>query len=629
MADYTDLIQSAARQYNIDPALLQAVIRTESSGNPNAKGPPTKYGAARGIAQLLPQTAAALGVKNPNDPAEAIPAMAKLLDQNLTRYGNVEDALHAYHGGTDQANWGPKTQAYAQTVLSRVNQPKNLPGIPSSANNNTQSDEDIFAAMSGAPKQSAAQPGTQSDDAIFQAMTRQDTKAAPQQTAAPIAAPAGQPTPGFLGSLQSAGAGAGKAFGEGMLGLQSLYGKALKAQEEFIANHPVAGRLVEAVTNPAQAVVRAFDQTPTTPTLSSLITGQRPQSPLAQAGQWLINDAAQGRAKLEAENAPYMAAAPIANVGGQIVGTVAPGAAAAKGLGAVGNVAARTIGAESVAAPFIQAISTGGASSGGLSGLAGLGARAAGGAITGAGMGAVYSPDNIGTSAAISGAVPVIGAGLGAAGRYGANLYRSLKQPFTEAGQQEIAQNIIRNAAQGAPVAMNTAEMVPGSIPTLAEATNNPGIATLQRTMRDLNPNAFAEREASNAAARLSALGEIVGTPEQLSAARLSRAAEAADNYLSTNVSIPTSDTVYQTLKKTPAFQSAFKQAQDMAKNQGVASIERTIERSAPFSGVGGQTADQLRETYVSGRGLQYVKQALDDQIDSAMRSGETGKARN
>jgi hypothetical protein len=402
MADYTDLIQAAARQYNIDPALLQAVIRTESSGNPNAKGPPTKYGTAQGIAQLLPQTAAALGVKNPNDPAEAIPAMAKLLDQNLTRYGNVEDALHAYHGGTDQANWGPKTQAYAQTVLSRVNQPKNLPGIPSGAGNSAQSDEDIFAAMSGIPKQSAAQPSAQSDDAIFQAMTRQENKVAPQQTAAPIAAPAGQPASGFLGSLQSAGAGAGKAFGEGMLGLQSLAGRGIRAVGNMIGP----------------------DQTP-----SGLVTGQKPQGALAQAGQWLINDAAQGRAKLEAENAPYMAAAPIANVGGQIVGTIAPGAAVAKGLGGVGNIAARTIGVESAAAPLIQAISTGGASSGKLAGLAGLATRAAGGAITGAGMGAVYSPDNIGTSAAIGGAVPVIGAGFGAAGRAISNAIGSNVSP--------------------------------------------------------------------------------------------------------------------------------------------------------------------------------------------------------
>lgn len=381
------MIQAAAQRYNIDPNLLSAVIQTESSGNPNAKGPSTKYGTAEGIAQLLPSTAKALGVKNPNDPAEAIPAMAKLLDENLTRYGNVQDALHAYHGGTDQANWGPKTQAYAQKVLGQVaaGQNKNLPGVP--ASNTSDADaEAYFNQFTGNSSPQASQ-----EDAFFNSFAVGGKPAAqPAAPVTPVAPTAPQQSGGFLDSLKSAGAGAGKSFGEGILGLQSLVGRGIKAAGDAMA--------------PA-------------PTLSSLVTGQKPQGMLAQAGQWLINDAAQGKAKLEAENAPYQAAAPLSNIAGQVVGVVAPGAAIAKGLGAGANLAARTVGAERTIAPLVQAISTGGASAGKLGGLAGLGTRAAGGAITGAGVGAVYNPENIGTSAAIGGAVPVIGAGLNAAGR--------------------------------------------------------------------------------------------------------------------------------------------------------------------------------------------------------------------
>lgn len=313
----------------------------------------------------MPQTAASLGVKNPNDPAEAIPAMAKLLDQNLTRYGNVADALHAYHGGTDQANWGPKTKAYAQKVLGQigVGQNKNLPGVPSSQTSDADA-EAYFNQFTG-----KASPQTSQEDAYFNSF-QVGAKPATQQAATAQQAPVPS---GVIGSLQSAGAGAGKAFGEGVLGLQSLLGKGLQQ-------------------------------------VSS-------QGPIANAAQWLINDAAQGRAKLQAENAPYQAAAPLSNIAGQVAGVIAPGTLVAKGLGAVGNLGAHAVGLERVAAPLTQAISTGGASSGGLGGLAGLGARAAGGAITGAGVGAVYDPSSIGTSAAIGGAVPVIGAGLSAAGR--------------------------------------------------------------------------------------------------------------------------------------------------------------------------------------------------------------------
>lgn len=576
MANYDSIIQSAAQKYNVDPALIRAVIQTESSGNPSAK---SDKGAV-GLGQLMPATAKSLGVSDPKDPAQAIPAIAALLDQNLSRYGNVQDALRAYHGGTDTKNWGDLTQAYPGKVMANMQKPAQqmLPGIPVSQSQNGQSDDDIFAAFSGGKKPSQAQPGA-SDDQIFSAFTQQKpaTQQAQQQAAQQVPS-------GIIGSLQSAGAGAGKAFGEGVLGLQSLVGRGINA---------VGGAFAPA------------------PTMSGLVTGQQPQNAVQRAGQWLINDAAQGRAKLEAENAPYAAAAPISNVGGQIVGTLAPGAAVAKSLGSVAGLGARAIGAETAAAPLIQAISTGGASSGGLGGLAGLGARAAGGAITGAGMGALYSPENIGTSAAIGGTVPIIGAGLGAAGRYSANVVRSLVQPFTKAGQQEIAENILYQVAKGGPNAMNAAEIIPGSAPTLAESTGNPGIATLQRTIRDLNPNPFVEREASNAAARLNAFEDVAGDSSKLDFFRASRETAANDlygqamkNYTGENVTPWVKGQITQLLKR-DSITEARKIAQQWA-------IERGEKPS--FAG--------------SMEGMHDVKTALDDMIGKAVRNGENGQAR-
>lgn len=42
------------------------------------------------------------------------------LGEGLRRTGNVRDALRYYHGGPNRSMWGPKTNAYANAVLSRV-----------------------------------------------------------------------------------------------------------------------------------------------------------------------------------------------------------------------------------------------------------------------------------------------------------------------------------------------------------------------------------------------------------------------------------------------------------------------------------------------------------------------------
>ncbi len=117
--DYGDLIEAAARRYDVDPNLIRSVMHVESRGNPAAHNRETN---ARGLMQLIPDTARRLGVNDPHDPAQAIPAAARLLAENLGRYGNAEEAVLAYHGGTDRANWGPRTRRYLQLVTDRYGQ---------------------------------------------------------------------------------------------------------------------------------------------------------------------------------------------------------------------------------------------------------------------------------------------------------------------------------------------------------------------------------------------------------------------------------------------------------------------------------------------------------------------------
>jgi soluble lytic murein transglycosylase-like protein len=117
---YAAEIDAAAAKYNVDPALLRGLIRQESNFNPNAGSP----AGARGLTQLMPGTAAALGV-DPSVPAQAIEGGAKYLRQQLDKFGNdPAKALAAYNAGPGAVQrYGgvppyAETQNYVQKVLA-------------------------------------------------------------------------------------------------------------------------------------------------------------------------------------------------------------------------------------------------------------------------------------------------------------------------------------------------------------------------------------------------------------------------------------------------------------------------------------------------------------------------------
>lgn len=114
MSNYNALIDSASAKYGVPANLLAAQIQAESSGNPLAVSPQ----GAQGLMQLIPATQKSLGVTNPYDPAQSIDAGARLDAENYRATKNWPDAMRMYHGGTDRANWGPKTQAYAEKVMA-------------------------------------------------------------------------------------------------------------------------------------------------------------------------------------------------------------------------------------------------------------------------------------------------------------------------------------------------------------------------------------------------------------------------------------------------------------------------------------------------------------------------------
>ncbi|OUM97938.1 MAG: hypothetical protein BAA02_08430 [Paenibacillaceae bacterium ZCTH02-B3] len=129
-SSYESLILEASARYGVDPALIRAVIRAESSFRADTVSP----AGAKGLMQLMDDTAKWLGVTDPFDPRQNIDGGTRFLSWLLRKYdGHLLPALAAYNAGpglvdrlgltTDgevSARWSElpeETQAYIGKVL--------------------------------------------------------------------------------------------------------------------------------------------------------------------------------------------------------------------------------------------------------------------------------------------------------------------------------------------------------------------------------------------------------------------------------------------------------------------------------------------------------------------------------
>ena len=118
-----DLIEKNSKEHGVKSDLIRAVINQESGARPcavSSKG-------AQGLMQLMPETAAELGVGDPFDPKQNVEGGTRLLKQLLARYkGDVSLALAAYNAGAGRVDRDggvppiPETMGYVTEILSKL-----------------------------------------------------------------------------------------------------------------------------------------------------------------------------------------------------------------------------------------------------------------------------------------------------------------------------------------------------------------------------------------------------------------------------------------------------------------------------------------------------------------------------
>ena len=165
-APYHEFVLAAASRYGVDAELISSVMEVESHFNPRA----VSVKNARGLMQLLPQTAARLGVRDIFDPKENIEGGTRYLKELLQLYNNdLTLALAAYNAGPDKVqkygNVPPyrETESYVKQVKRKYDKNKSAaparPGTQAAAPSASPTRPGAPPTQPSAPDGSGTAPG--------------------------------------------------------------------------------------------------------------------------------------------------------------------------------------------------------------------------------------------------------------------------------------------------------------------------------------------------------------------------------------------------------------------------------------------------------------------------------------
>lgn len=503
--NYDSLFDYYGSLYNVDPRLGKTVFHLESSGNPSTKD--SDQGAEGGM-QMLPSTAASLGVTNPRDMKQAIPAAMQYLSQGLAQTGTPAGALAYYHGGPNTAQWGPKTAAYVAKGQSLY------PGmqITSPANDTTAPTPDTeFNQRWGlAPKSvppSVASPSAAPPDDFAKRWGLEEPATAPVAGTLPTmtVTPGATPAPTLAANANAPPAA--PAMGDPNVALNAAGG------DQFIPNQQQPNQ----ISSSYQGVRNLLAPAPNT-TYGNILP-------------YAVNDAT-GAARLAMPSAWRNLLQGGADLGfGPALGTVTPQATAAltnlvPGLmaspaagtgGAIADLAAQRsvapLSAEFRANPGIttpQLLPPGETTTinplkGDIGNTNPLNAAMATPSATVPGS---VAAQEAAETAAIPERVPPA----------------PLIPPLSEKSAGTRADQLLQHFAAGKPVAENP-DVVPGYLPKLAGLTNDPGVATLERGVQAVNPGPIGVRDQANQQAINTFTSKLVGAPEDVAAMQAQREA--------------------------------------------------------------------------------------------------------
>ena len=246
-----------------------------------------------------------------------------------------------------------------------------------------------------------------------------------------------------------------------------------------------------------------------------------------------------------------------------------------------------------------------------------------GAAVAGGGTGLLMTEGDLGDRA-LAGGMGAIGGLAGQAVphvyRAGKGLVRGLAEPFMQGGRDRIAGRALQSFSTD-PAALASASGRPtitGARPTLAEATRDPGLATLERAIASLDPEAarmLAERASSNNAARIEALRVVAGGATQ-PVSRVRR----LNQIVTVQPTRETADTA-----RSAAARRSYGEAMDAGIDADMAyamapQLNSLLERPSVRAGIARARTMAAEEGIDitdpgSVQGLHYLKKALDDQV--------------